>query len=98
MRSWLILLGGLLLWAIHFFALYAIGEFAADGMASRLAVGLLTMVLLTADILLILWIRHRRRSGFSRWRDQVGMLGALLAAVAIVWQGLPALLVAGAGS
>lgn len=95
MRSWLVLLGGLLLWAIHFFALYAIGEFAADGMVARMAVGLLTLILFFANLLLLLWIRGRRRSGFSRWRDQVGMLGALLAAVAIVWQGLPALLVVG---
>jgi hypothetical protein len=95
MRSWLVLLGGLLLWAAHFFTLYAIGEFVHDGGAARLAVGLLTIVLFVADLLLFLWIRRRRRSGFSQWRDQVGMLGAALAAIAIVWQGLPALLVAG---
>jgi hypothetical protein len=95
MRSWLILLGGLLLWAIHFFALYAIGEFATDGAVARLAVGLLTIIFFVADLLLFLRIRRRRRNGFSQWRDQVGILGALLAAVAIAWQGLPALLVAG---
>ena len=30
MRTWAILLGGLLVWAGHFFALYGIGEFAGS--------------------------------------------------------------------
>ena len=95
MRSWLILLGGLLLWALHFFLLYAIGEFGGSGATARIAVGLLTLLLLAADLVLLVSILRRRRTGFSGWRDQVGALGALLAAVAIVWQGLPALLVGG---
>jgi len=94
MTSWLILLGGLLLWALHFFGLYAIGEFGNDDRTARIAVLSLTLVVLLADAaLLARMLRRPGAAGFSGWRDRFGIGGAILAALAICWQALPALLI-----
>ena len=88
MRSWLILLGGLLVWTVHFFGLYALAEIAPH---SGLVLGL-TAICIAAD----LWLLRRSRSlpaseDFSAWRRSVAMGGAALSLVAVGWQGLPAL-------
>jgi|GEM_PF-6474181 len=38
MRTWLILLAGLLLWTAHFFLLYGIGEFVGETTGPRILV------------------------------------------------------------
>jgi hypothetical protein len=92
MRSWLLLLAGLLVWAAHFFALYAIGEFAGATPGWRWAVAALTLACLAAEIALLLRVRHApRRDSFERWRASVAAGGLLLGAIAVAWQGLPAL-------
>jgi hypothetical protein len=88
MRSWLILLGGLIVWSVHFFGIYGIGEFAP----SRGLVLALTALCIAADLGLL----HRSRrlpadEPFLRWRRSVAIGGALLSLVAVGWQGLPAL-------
>lgn len=93
MGSWAILLGGLLVWAGHFFALYGIGEFAGESAASRGAVLLLTAAALAVEAVLAGRLRRARRAGeFSDWRSRVALGGILLSALAIVWQALPALI------
>lgn len=93
MRTWLILLGGLLVWTAHFFALYGIGEFAGPSMASRLAVLLLSALALSADGLLARRLLPLPRSDeFGRWRAGVALGGLALSALAILWQALPALI------
>lgn len=88
----MILLGGLLVWAAHFFALYGIGEFAGVSAASRSAVLLLSMIALAADFLLFRRLRpFPRADEFARWRTAVASGGLALSAVAVVWQTLPAL-------
>lgn len=95
MRDWLILLSGLILWSAHFFLLYAIGEFAGDGMGERIAVLIATLVGLTVcGFAAASIIRMDRCDGFDRWRMRLALAGLLLGAIAILWQGLPALLVA----
>jgi hypothetical protein len=88
MKSWLILLAGPIVWAVHFFGLYGIGEFAPH-------VGLvlaLTVLCLGAELFLL-----RRAIGlpaaepFTRWRRSVAAGGAALSLVAVAWQALPAL-------
>jgi hypothetical protein len=93
MRSCLILLGGLLLWTVHFFSLYGIGEFAGASAASRGAVLLLSALALGAIGLLARQLLPLARSeDFARWRAGVALGGLALSALAIVWQALPALI------
>lgn len=94
MKSWLILLAGLLLWAGHFFLLYGIGEFAGDGRGARVAVGLATTGALGL-VAIIGWRigRMDAAAGFAGWRRSVALFGLVLGAVAILWQSLPAIIV-----
>jgi hypothetical protein len=86
--SWLLLLGGLLVWTVHFFGLYAIAEFAP----STRAVLMLTALCLGVDLAVLRGaLRLRRGDAFSAWRRSVAVGGAALSLVAIGWQALPAL-------
>lgn len=88
MKSWLILLGGLLVWSVHFFGLYAIAEIAPQA-ALVLA---LTLVCLAADIGLLLFIRRLPNGdAFAAWRRSVAAIGTGLSVLAVCWQALPAL-------
>lgn len=92
MRSWTTLLGGMLVWAAHFFVLYGIGEFAGANTASRGAVLLLGAIALAADGLLFRRLLRRPRGDeFGRWRTGVASGGLGLSSLAVVWQTLPAL-------
>ena len=94
MKSWLILLAGLLIWAAHFFLLYGIGEFAGDGRGARIAVGLATIGALGL-VAAIGWRigRMDAAAGFASWRRGVAFFGLILGAIAILWQSLPAIIV-----
>jgi hypothetical protein len=88
MTSWLLLLGGLLVWTVHFFGLYAVAEFGP----SITAILVLTAICLVADLGVLAGAqRLRRHDGFSSWRRSVALGGAALSLVAVVWQALPAL-------
>lgn len=93
MRSWAILLAGLLIWAVHFFLAYGIAEFAGSGPGARTAVNLLTLMALAA-VLAIAWRigRGAPHKGPGHLGRQVGLAGLLVGGVAILWQGLPAVL------
>ena len=89
MRSWLILLGGFLVWTGHFFGLYLIAEFAP---AATLVIAL-TILCIIADLWLLRWLRGIPCSeAFAQWRRSVGMAGAVLSLLAVLWQGLPIML------
>lgn len=86
MRTWAILLGGLLVWTAHFFGLYAIAEIAP----SRVLTAVLTVMCLAADILLLSWARRLDSSdAFAIWRRSIGLGGIALSLVAVCWQALP---------
>lgn len=88
MRTWLLLLGGLIVWAVHFFGLYAAGEIGGHAPAARIAIGLLTLACLAADAgLVLIALRLPSGDGFARWRRSVAPLGAGLSIVAVCWQG-----------
>lgn len=92
MRSWFLLLGGLLVWTVHFFGLYAIAEVVGATATGRGVVLGLTGLCVAADVLILLRaIRIGVVDGFSRWLRSVAMLGAALSLVAVAWQALPAL-------
>lgn len=95
MRAWLLLLSGLLVWAAHFFGLYiAASLFPGQGLA-RWLTGLLTLLALAVLAALLMPVARRARSSQDEslrvWLDRLTLLGGALAAVAILYQGLPAL-------
>lgn len=97
MLRWAWMLGALIVWTIHFMGVYAIASLAdvvsrADDPAWRMAGLAFSAVCLSVVVGLGLWAarRVRRRSDLATgFGDQLALLGAGVAAVAIVWQALP---------
>jgi len=96
MRAWLYLLGGMLIWAIDFFALYIVASVFHTSGTARLITLAVTLLCLCAAA----WLARSawRRAGaapdpFGRWTHKLAAWTAAAASVAIVWQGLPALLI-----
>lgn len=99
-RLWLVTFGGLLVWAIHFGGSYGVASVfdvidRADAPLSRLFTGGLTLACLAANVaLFVLVLRLRRREAggdFVRdWMLSIGALNAAGSFVAVLWQGLPA--------
>lgn len=94
MRKWILLLGGLTIWAAHFFLLYAFASiYPGRGLARVLS--LIATIPALAGSAWLLWFATRKQGGdaFAGWVRKVGALGAALAIVAMIWQALPALMV-----
>lgn len=92
MRDWLFLLGGLLVWTLHFFLLYGIAEFGGSGGPARIAVLVVTVLCLLGDALLaLILLRRPRPDAYAQWRTRSALTLALLGGVAIAWQALPVL-------
>ena len=94
MRGWTFLLGGLIVWAAHFFALYGIASiFLTTTLARLLTLGM-TLLCLAVDAI---WFRDALRcvpaDRAEGWMRSVALCGLGLSAIAILWQALPALLV-----
>lgn len=97
MRHWLFLLGGPLIWAVHFAAIYAIasisdvsaGETTAAARAAILISGAIAAS--ATALLLVLALRSSRHDELGAFWRSVAALGALISFFAIVWQSLPAL-------
>lgn len=103
MIRWLYLLGGPLIWLLHFSGVYLAASVAdvggrADQPAALWTVAALTLAGLAGNTGVIAWAHRGPRflrdmepdlAGF--WRA-AGAGGALLSAVSVLWQGLPALL------
>lgn len=94
MRGWTFMLGGLIIWTVHFFALYGIGSIFLTSTLARVLTILVSAACLAAAVLL--WRRARRsgrREEVGGWMRQVALLGVGISAVAVVWQALPAILI-----
>lgn len=96
MRAWTLLLAGLIVWTAHFFTLYAIASIFLTTPPARLLAGAATVVCLAVDALLLISVlRALRGAGldaFERWMRVLAGMGASISLVAVLWQGLPALL------
>jgi len=96
MRPWLIILGGLLIWAAHFFAIYIVASLFPGIAIARWLVAVLGFVALGALLLLIRSIRRRTRTTRSdeigHWLESLAFMGVALASAAIIYQSLPALI------
>lgn len=93
MRAWAIVLGGLAVWAAHFFALYAIASVLPGPPEARWLALAVTVPAIAADVL-ILWRARgagRRPDPLDDWIVRLGALGAAISLVAVAWQAIPAL-------
>lgn len=93
MREWTILLGGLVIWAAHFFTLYAIASILPGEDEARFLVLVATLAALALDALVLRMalISRPKKSPGDALMAKAGIAGALLSLVAISWQGLPAI-------
>ncbi|MFN3931940.1 MAG: hypothetical protein ACK4JY_09350 [Brevundimonas sp.] len=100
MGRWLWMLGGLIVWTIHFMGVYAIASLgdvvtSADDLVWRMiGLGFSAACLLVALAITYAAARRVRRPaepsvGFG---DQLALLGGGISALAIVWQALPTLI------
>lgn len=95
MKSWLNLLGGLLVWGAHFFVVYGIASLLPGRPEARWLVLLATAIGLVALAWLLRGaIRARREmtDDEGRWQSGIAALGAAIALVAVFYQGLPAVI------
>ena len=93
MRAWTIMLGGLAVWAAHFFTLYGIASLLPGRPEARWLVLAATLTAVAANGLL-LWKTTRganEADSLDRWTSQLGASGAAVSLVAVIWQCVPAL-------
>ena len=97
MRRWAWMLGGLIVWTIHFMGVYAIASLAdvvsaADDPAWRMGGLAFSAACLFAALglaaLAFRRVRHPSDS-MAGFGDQLALLGGGVAALAILWQALP---------
>lgn len=93
MPGWRIMLGGLLVWAAHFLAIYILASVFESSTIARIGTGIATLAAVAANIGLVVVARRAEMpDAFARWMVSLGMLGVGLSLVAVLWQGLPALI------
>lgn len=103
MKAWLLLLGGMLIWLTHFSALYAISSIAvvadAPAFSERGAVAAATLLAGAGDIGVLALALARSQAEAAtptpeRFVTRVAALGAFISLLAVLWQGLPAMVFA----
>ncbi len=95
MRFWLSLLGGLILWMAHFFAVYAVASLWPGTQFARILVAAVTVLgLAVGGWLSVKGLRQYRAAtdDVHRWSWSLALLGYALAGAAIAYQGLPSAL------
>ncbi|HEU4877752.1 MAG TPA: hypothetical protein VFT07_07920 [Sphingomicrobium sp.] len=95
MRSWRDLLGGPILWAAHFFAVYGIASIWPGTQTAIVLVLVVSALALAAASWLFARAISRLREAsdeLQRWSSGLAILGCAIAAAAIIYQGLPAVL------
>lgn len=97
MRAWLWMLGGLVVWTAHFFAVYGAGSlFPGQPIARWLTLAITVVAASVAAWLCWRCSRAARRQeegdDFSRWMAGLSAFGSGLAVIAVLYGGAPALL------
>ena len=95
MNKWVLLLGGLTVWAMHFFLLYGFASLFPGQEIARTLTLIATVPALAVDGLLLWAAAARGWHGdeLDRWILDVSAIAAALSFIAVIWQALPALLV-----
>jgi hypothetical protein len=91
MRSWGLFLGGLLVWAAHFFLLYSIASIFLSTLLARSLAGGATILAIGLDVMLLVKAKRRLRASnerLDRWLAGSGLLLAALSLIAVVWQSI----------
>ena len=91
MRYWRDLLGGLLLWTAHFFAIYGVASIWPGTQLARILTAVVTVLALAlCGWLSVIGLRHFRAAtdDMHRWSWSLALLGYALAGVSIAYQGL----------
>lgn len=99
MRAWILMFGGMAVWGLHFGGVYAIASVAdvvdeADARLARWVIGGFTLLCFSGASAFGLWgLRSLRAPGdpLARLVSTIGAVGGGFAAIAVIWQGLPAL-------
>jgi hypothetical protein len=91
-RSWLYILGGLLIWALHFLGVYAFVSLAAQTRAADTAewqaasLALSVICGLGAGALFLVASRRARRTSSASLADHVAALSAMVGGIGVLWQ------------
>jgi hypothetical protein len=94
MRIWVTLLGGLIVWALHFFALYAVGSiFLTTDLARGLTILLTVACLAIVGLVGLRAWRGGHLDAASQWARVVALWSVLISIIAILWQGAVAVLI-----
>jgi len=98
MWNWFLMLGGMLVWALHFGGIYATASMfdvisEADAHGALWTVAALTAACLVANAALFaVNLRGLKEDAVIAWMRSVGGILAALSFVSVAWQGLPALI------
>jgi amino acid transporter len=100
MLRWAWMLGGLIVWFVHFMGVYGIASLgdvvseADDPLWRMIGLGFSGVCVLAAVALAVAALRRVRRTTepADDFRNQLALLGGGVAALAIVWQALPTLI------
>jgi NO-binding membrane sensor protein with MHYT domain len=87
------MLGGLGVWAAHFFTLYALGSIFESSAPARFGSLVATVAAVVANLTILCTLRRpsgTAEDSLAHWMKSLGTLGAMLSLVAVLWQGLPA--------
>lgn len=88
------MMGGLILWAVHFFLLYLLAEFGGGASGVRVAASLFTLAILGVIAwLVVTLVRDVPQDSFGRWRRRAGLLALAFGGLGIVLQYLPVVLI-----
>ena len=96
MGKWALILGGLIVWAAHFFLLYAFASLFPGSRTAQVLALIATVPALGVNALL-LWTAAARAltrdtDEFDEWVLNVAAAGAALSFIAVLWQAMPALI------
>lgn len=95
MKAWGWMMGGLIVWAIHFLGVYVISSVgdvvatADDPLWRMAALAFSGLCALASAALLWLAARRLRATRGPRFQDQMAAFGAAISFVAICWQAIP---------
>ncbi|GLI98989.1 hypothetical protein [Sphingobium sp. BS19] len=94
MERWTFLLGGMIVWTVHFFALYAVASIFLTTPLARWLTLVVSVCCLGADA----WLFRRaltapHNDGVDRWSRTTALLLIGGSTIAVLWQALPAVLI-----
>jgi hypothetical protein len=95
MPRWRLLLGGPLIWAMHFGAIYAVTSVShvatgATNLIARIVVISISAICVVAcGWIVMISLRRPPSDGLEAFWRTIALTGAILAAIAVVWQTLP---------